>query len=473
MIYALLAGGLLGLWGLPLGLGWLGVLWGFFWVKAAPSLNWRTALGFLFILSHLQNGWVFYALLKGGDWPLWQGYPLFLSLLVFTYALLGLFLWVLTSFGGTKARVFLFPLGYYAFVWLRSEGLGLGGVGPIGSEPWISLFGPALPLVGARFADFLLISASLWLAWGILASKGRQRAWGLGLGLLAWLYTLGLFAKLPTQGEPVVLLVMPWSGVLGDSPSNEAVVKDYLSRFPKEPRLILLPESALPKGAEMGRDLEQLQSALAPGQAILVGGDRQELGGDQFVNYNALYYLTPGPFDFSLYKKQFLVPFAEYKPSWAEALGLPYLIPRSAPYRIGVPVFFNYAGVTFGPGICFEQYREAWYRDREASVQFYSFSSREFLFSPMGKGVLAQAGRVMARQSYKPVVKVVNGGLSGVVERPGQDLGRWVPKILAGEVEVRPVAEVSPYYRSGLYWTPLLVVGISFGLLATFREKRE
>jgi apolipoprotein N-acyltransferase len=120
---------------------------------------------------------------------------------------------------------------------------------------------------------------------------------------------------------------------------------------PAGPLLIVWPESAAADVAH-GKTLVELNSiATLAGGDILLGSDLRELGQD----YNSLFLVSAGRFDFQRYDKRRLVPFGEYVPAlfrpWfgrKATRGEQDVTPGTAPpalewreHRLGVAICFE------------------------------------------------------------------------------------------------------------------------------------
>ncbi|MDT8448240.1 MAG: hypothetical protein RRB13_15205 [bacterium] len=470
MFWALATGLALGVLGWPGLWAWAGLLWPLAFARAftcPPKLSRLLAFGFG--LAQGQFVWLISALqpASGRPWPLdwlllsFGGWVLSLPLVAL--------LWVLARWARRRVKeasaLFFwgFPLVYGLHLYLRDYFplSGLVASSPAALSPVVDLWGPAYRIWGVKGMELALLWSGLLLAWAWHHRRALWAPWAL-LPLLLVFLSGWLWPPPPAQGPSFEVAYLPWRGIVGTDPPRQRALAEMLVRnaqFPEVP-LILWPESALPGNAAEGRALEQLQSKLNPGQSLLFGVNRAELAGDHLNYANAAYLLSAGEFSPQFVAKEYLVPGVE------TALGGFTIIPRQFTYRSGSPVWFKVNGLSLAPGLCSEQFIEPWYRSREEQAQGYVFLSRWFLFGPLGRELLHNLGRAYAAQTDKPVVQVVNGGLSGPVmaRLKGQDLGQWKPEAMGGKALVIGQDSQSPYYRFGPGL--LLVAQLLAGLLA-------
>jgi len=476
MISALIAGLLLGLLGLPLSWGGLGYLWPWFFLQAfdRSPIHKRKIFLFCLGLGHTQLSWLFPVLQLG------EQRSLFTSGLIFELAVLAVYLplglgmagahLVLKSWPGLgKVNLFwmIFPPVYLLFL-ITSDYVPFAGITlpSIASRPWVmEVFGGSYRFIGTKGVEIAFLFVCLSLGWAALHPKPRlPKTLLFSSVLILGLWGLNGASPSEPEGAELKIAYLPWAGSLGSHPSREQVFKNMIPRTKKAAdlpvELVVWPESALPGFGEQARAIETLANTLGPNQSLIVGSNRQELAGDHFAEYNAAYRLEGHPFSFEVYKKQYLVPFAEANPTWAAAL--PLLMHRSTPYQAGAPGFFGFNQFNLAPGICFEQYLDRWYREREPTADGYIFLSSEFVFPWFAKQMLADLGRAKSLQTDKPVLKVANGALSGLISPPSatQSLGVWHSKTMTGEITLVGNSSQSPFFRFGLW----VVVPLSWAI---------
>ena len=451
--WSLCAGLSLGLIGWPGAWGWAGWVWPWFWSKGFREPQPLGLGSFGLGLVSSQSLWLVPLLLQSH--PFAVG-PLALALglrLLSWWLLLGL-LWVWsrrTSRWSPQSLFFLcFPFLYLLQAWSGEffPPMAWPVPSPVAQEPWLGLYGPGLPLWGTLGIEVCLVWAALLLG---------QR-WGhktLPLALLAlglpW-FTGGLVLRPLPAGPVLKVAYLPRSGLLGVNPEEGPALEDVKTRTAKALALgvdlVVWPESALPDWGQS--DLEILASLLGPGQGLLVGADRKQEG--QSVQQGIFGLLGEEQFEFSL--------------ATTEAQ-----VSQKGTLRRAGPLFPVHS---FGlaPGLGFEPYGDGWYRQREAQAEGYVHLFSASGLSPLAKELLAGLGQAKGRQSFKPVLLVANGTLSGPLDTSlkGQDPGTWVPPMIGGVVELWGVEPVSPYYSFG--WALLLPLGLTVTLLGLWRNKK-
>lgn len=255
-----------------------------------------------------------------------------------------------------------------------------------------------------------------------------------------------------------------------------------------KPHLIVWGESSM---SEFGR--VRSSSALAAakhfgeqagGASLLAGGDNVEIGDDgtrKFYNAAALYSLSNGTVQVSVYAKQHLVPFGEYIPydKWIPVLqklspiGVS-LWPGEAKV-LDLPVGADW--VKIAPLICFEDTdptlaRAAARLGAQAIVLITNDSWFSFSQEPIQH---AWQAVLRAVETGLPVIRVGNSGVTGVISPSGQViwLGEGRPAvdvqgILTTSVEIPAGGVLTPYSRFGNL--PLLLL-FATSLLGVFMVK--
>jgi len=366
----------------------------------------------------------------------------------------------------------LFPLGEYLGHFLAGKGL----VQPL---PWPELshhpvfadyLAGAFPLLGSAGVAGLLACFFSLILLPFVSKEDPKTLLTLPLIPLAALLFATFAGGFPAPETTTKLKVaaLPWSGALGRQPRAEQVLADLAKRLPllaaTMPDLLVLPETALPGFAAEGTSLETISARLLqPEQSMLLGVVEKHLAQDRFQYFNSALHLQPGPgVAFVTSQKETLVPFGERLPGWASALGLLLAQERDVLYDSGKNRGLTLKGERFFSGICLEQYLDSFYAPKETQAGFYVFLSRETDLSPLTKEALANLGLAKSLQTLKPVLKVANGAITGLVgaSQKGQPPGIWISKALAGVYVIQPQPRISMFYRWGAWVTPLLLMGI-------------
>ena len=118
------------------------------------------------------------------------------------------------------------------------------------------------------------------------------------------------------------------------------------------PRLVIWPESASATDVSRGKTLVELHDVATLIDAdLLLGSDTRELGRD----YNSLYIVEGGAFDFQRYDKRELVPFGEYVPTLFRPPFGRKATAGDEDYTPGDrPPVLTWRGYRLGVAICFE-----------------------------------------------------------------------------------------------------------------------
>ena len=101
--------------------------------------------------------------------------------------------------------------------------------------------------------------------------------------------------------------------------------------------LWITAETAVDFYLEENNFLSKLYSILPKNQTWIIGAKKKELGGNQFFYYNSAYFLKGKDFTNRHYKKELLVPFAEYIPHWAKFLKIGPLVNLGNIYQAASP----------------------------------------------------------------------------------------------------------------------------------------
>ena len=393
-------------------------------------------------------------------------------------------------------RVFLFAALFSLFEWLRGHILtGLpwnpaGASWAAGSAPsqvaaYIGVYGLGLLTV--------LAASMLTVAFGPGRRKVRAGYLALGAVIFAGLFGLGtvrLASAQRTYTPTVVRIVQPdvdqqakW-----EPDQFQTVVRRYVnltsSVTGRRPDVIVWPEGALPITAneafasEVG---EAMEAALEPGQTLLAGFSRAELGPEGDPRYfNSLYVLHDDGNALRVeatYDKYRLVPFGEYLPlgDLMSAIGVRSLVhvpadfshgPRPAPVDIpGAPrvqplicyesLYPGFTSTLGGrPGWIVNVSNDAWFGRTSGPIQHLNLASYR------------------AIETGLPMVRSTPTGISALID----PWGRIGARLNAGESGVIDVQLPQPapppqYAKTGDFFFALVIlVLLATGLFGRRRE---
>lgn len=462
--------------------GWVGLTLlapaGLLWLYSEVTAGRAAWRGFVFGLAHFGLGiyWVSISIHRYGGGPFWLAWLMVLLLagyMAFYPALIG---YLLRRWQWPRAltALVLLPL-----LWLFAE-LFRGWFGS--GFPWLSLgyafidtplarLAPVIGVYGLS-AFVILFSGAVWLA-ATGSRRDRQYA------LVAVLLVVVPISVLPAPGEWTSSAGPPIdvSLVQGNIPQNIKWVPGRLAMTQAHyrsltetewgRRLIIWPEVAIPALRHQVQDyLNELDTvARTQGSTLLLGVLVHERADAPL--YNSLISLGVDP---GIYYKRHLVPFGEYFPvpkfllDVGGLLGLQYSDfsggpPGQAPLKLGAQ--------TLGISICFEDVfgrdirkslpaagllvnvtNDAWFDDSSAAPQHL------------------QIARMRALEMSRPLLRVANTGVSGVIEANGQ-LTQTTPQFQEAVLRatVTPRQGLTPYARWGDL--PLWLVA-SIGLVLLF-----
>jgi len=259
------------------------------------------------------------------------------------------------------ARILVFAGCLAGFEWLRGNVL-TGLPWDLPGETWVAGSPPsqAASLVGAYGLSW--ITLAIVSAPAVLAQPMRRRQQILTLAIaaaaLAGLYGFGLArlqtATKPRPGAPVIRVVQAdidqkdkWR------PENLGLVFDtYVGlsqhKGPVTPAIVIWPEGALPAVideliAPTSPYATRLRDAVAPGQTLLMGANRAEVGPGGTARYFnsliAFHREADGLRVTGVYDKHHLVPFGEYMPAGelATKVGFRSLVHMPDDFSAGPP----------------------------------------------------------------------------------------------------------------------------------------
>ena len=353
------------------------------------------------------------------------------------------------------ARVLVFAGCLAGFEWLRGHVL-TGFPWDLPGESWRA-GGPvsqAASVVGAYGLSWITIAIAA--APGILVDRtsARSRAAGLALAAaaLGGLYGFGAWrlahAAPPSPNAPLIRVVQAnidqkekWRPENLDLIFN-TYVRLTLSPGPEQPAVVVWPEGALPAVID---DLiapgspyaTRLRDALAPGQTLLMGANRAEIGRDGTAHYfNSLVAFTRQAELIrvtGIYDKHRLVPFGEFMPlgEIATKVGFRSLVHMPDDFTAGPPPGpITPPGVpTLQPLICYEALfpgftREASRRAGRRPAWILNVSNDSWFGMTSGPLQHLNIASYRAIEEGLPIVRATPTGVSAVIDAYGRTLPR-------------------------------------------------
>jgi apolipoprotein N-acyltransferase len=467
-------------------------------VRAAFARGWLAGLGYFglsvcwivepFFVDAKTQGWMapFALVLLAG------GLALFWGAAAAAYRALRL-----TGF----ARVLVFAAWLAAVEWLRGHLL-TGFPWNLPGESWRAGSAPA------QFASVVGVYGLSWITLAVAAApavlldardrKARLLAGGVALGALGALYAFGV-GRL--QHAVPVSPQAPWVRVVQADidqkekwrPENlDQIFATYLDLTrhvgPGGPLITVWPEGALPAvidellapGQPYGPALVQ---ALEPGETLLMGANRAELGPDGKPRYfNSLLGLRregDGLRVTGVYDKHHLVPFGEYMPlaDFATKVGFRSLVHMPDDFSAGPPSrpLSLLGAPAVQPLICYEALFPDLVRKAVANGSRPAWILNVSNDAWFGKGSgplqhLNIAG-YRAIEAGLPMVRATPTGVSAVIDaygriQPGQRLGLGQLGVL--DARLPPALAPTPYARLG---DGPLGIMLLLSLLAAARER--
>jgi apolipoprotein N-acyltransferase len=326
----------------------------------------------------------------------------------------------------------------------------------------------------------------------VFRQAGRLRflpfATAITLLAAAWLYGelhRAAYAQLPKADLTRIRVVQP------DNPQSEKGRPDYLRRLWE--RLVELtgrpgadavdvfiwPEGVIPFLDESPEAMAAMGALLRPGQILIAGSARREIGDDRTTRYyNALLVIDHNGIALDVYDKAHLVPFGEYLPfpDAFRALDIDSLTARiggaftAGPGRRtiradGVPAF--------SPLICYEILFPAEAADHAGRPDWIANITDDSWFGTQtGPHQHLTAARFRAIEEGLPVVRSATTGISAVIDAVG-DVVAARPLQTADSFDADLPNSFTPtlFSRYAHFWFMLLLVGALLAGLALRRRK--
>ncbi|MHB1544816.1 MAG: apolipoprotein N-acyltransferase [Gammaproteobacteria bacterium] len=374
---------------------------------------------------------------------------------------------------GFLRYVLVLPAGWALAEWIR--GWILTGF------PWLDLGYSAVglplglgyaPVAGTLGVSFVLALTAGMVVASIRLPRARGRFAALGILSAVWLLSpaLATIHWVHSAGRPITV-----SLVQGDIPQRmkfrprawRAILARYESMSTPlwhRGQLVVWPESAIATWYEMAEpEIHPLVRILRHHQATLIAGVFNYVFRNQ-AQYNSAVRLGSGRPEF--YDKHHLVPYGEYFPlprfarRWLKDFHLPY-----SSFTVG-PLHqrpFRIDGERAGISICYEDaFGRVIRRALPEATFLVNISDDAWFGHTIGPDQQFQMARMRALETGRPLARVDNSAITGLINDQGQVMGRlppFLPLVLTGKI--MPETGSTPYDRFGdrlIVWLSLLLL---------------
>jgi len=453
----------LGLWPLTI-LAFLGLL---ILIERAPRMRSALALGWWFGMGQFVLGlnWIATAFTYQAAMPAWLGWiaVVALSMYLSVYVAAGIGLAWRWGRGHKAMQVLVLAAGWIVTEWLRGTmftGFAWNPVGVVFIDTQAKW--PAR-LIGTYGLSGLAI---LWAGLIWWAIRHRNRVLGAAIVLLPLLAAdlrLTGVAATPERdpARPAIRIVQP--NIPQEERQNPAMEEGNFYKLLRlsgrptgTPRLVMLPEAAVPYDLHRGEAPRLLATRIGPRDLLLTGGIEVAVPpeGVDAAEYNSLYVLGPGARVLGRYDKAHLVPYGEYLPMrpFLTALGLSRLVPGQGdilagpgPQTLDLPGFGR-----MGAQICYEIIFSGEVVDRNNRPDFLFNPSNDAWFGAFGPPQHFAQARLRALEEGLPVIRSTPTGISGLIDAQGRIVER-LPAHVEGVIDTRlpPAAAATPFALFG------------------------
>ena len=400
---------------------------------------------YLFLLPScaIRYGWIFSSLWIYGDYNLpvlFLFYFLGVHWIVFIHLVcFGVAIFLCSSFlkkeiwQNDYLKITLFIISYFAARLLLDYSSVPGG-------EWTeniflgNLLAPAFSIVGSHVLDSWIYFLILVVFLGI-KKKTIPKVFLLAIfSIFAMITTTGFFHKNISTNQQQIKFALITKRFTHAKELENFIEKQKNSSI----ELWITAETAVDFYLEENNFLSKLYSILPKNQTWIIGAKKKELGGNQFFYYNSAYFLKGKDFTNKHYKKELLVPFAEYIPHWAKFLKIGPLVNLGNIYQAASPKnnhsLLQWRDKNIALGICFEEYFDNWYFLRKQPIAMYVFLNSESLFNKWGKHFLKNTAASKSRQWNTPSLRTTFAGYSGFWQFAKEEKISQKKDYLTGEV---------------------------------------
>jgi apolipoprotein N-acyltransferase len=484
----------LGLWPLmPLALACLLYL-----LETAPRLRSALARGWWFGLGSfvLALNWIATAFTYQAAMPAWLGWVavVLLALYLALYPALAAGLAWRWGRGDRLALALVLAAAWIVAEWLRATLFTGFAWNPVG----VALLPTAVSRAATLVGTYGLSGTAVLLGGALLLLAGRhwRGAAGLAAGTAA-LAGLG-FLLSPPAAAPTGIALRILQPDIGQEDrwrpdfieANMARLAALSRRRGAGPRLLLWPESALPRPLETGLAdpyyrfeaayfRRRVAAMLAPGDLLLAGGltARSADGQELTSATNSVFALDKSGRILARYDKSHLVPYGEYLPMRPilEPIGLSRLAPGDidfdpgpGPRTIDLPVVGK-----VGFQLCYEIIFSGEVVDRTNRPNFVFNPSNDAWFGRWGPPQHLAQARLRALEEGLPVLRSTPTGISAVIDADGRLLAS-LPWRKVGAIDSRlpPPKAPTVFARLGNVAPFLFALLLAAAAIAIGRRRR-
>ncbi len=457
LIYkAILVGILQGLYFLPFPSAWAFISFFLFLLHCwflvdlffqSKNLKKLLFFSYLFLLPScaIRYGWIFSSLWAYGDYS---------QPVLFFFYLLGVH-WIvfihLVCFGATffilrrttalffkkkiatYSKITIYIISYFAARLLLDISYVPGGEWV--ENPFLgNLLAPSFLVLGSHILDSWVYFLTLVVLFSV-QKKTLPKAFLLAIFFIVLVIAVtGFFYKNTSASQQQIKFALITKRFIHPKELENFIKKQKNSSI----NLWITAETAVDFYLETDNFLSKLHSILPKNQVWVIGAKKKELGENQFFYYNSAYFIEAKNFTNRHYKKELLVPFAEYIPSWANFLKINPLVNlghlyQSAPKK-NIGSVFQWKDKNIALGICFEEYFDNWYFSKKQPVAMYIFLNSETFFNKWGKHFLKNTAASKAKQWNAPSLRTTFSGYSGFWQSAKAGKASQEKNFLTGEI---------------------------------------
>jgi apolipoprotein N-acyltransferase len=454
------------------------------WLDVSHGAAFRR--GLLFGIGAFATGvsWVYVSLHDYGQMPAGLAVVSVAGLVVFL-ALYPAAAGVLQAFARALNHpvrlVVVMPGCWVLLDWLRGwlfSGFPWLSVGYSQIDGWLGGFAPFVGVYGVSVAAAILSGVAV----ALLGAGGRRR-WLMALvsiGVIGGGWAAGRIDHARPVGDPVALALVQENVPLSRKwlPNAVDTIADGYLEASRDSAadLIIWPEAAIPRYLDQ-IDRSFLDALRAHPADFLIGVlERRRVNGE-IAYYNSALGIAPDRY--AIYRKQHLVPFGEFLPlrplfSWVlEFLNIP-MSDFTAWTPAQSPMTLNKTPMAVS--ICYEDAFADEVRRAAAGAQILVNISEDAWFGDsLAPHQRLQMARMRALENARPLARVSNTGLSGVIDHRGEI--RALSKQFTAQVlesDIQPVAGLTPYTRYGnrpVVVLLMLALAISFAWAWHLRQQ--
>jgi len=386
-------------------------------------------------------------------------------------------------------RLTCFPFMWFFSEWLR--GWLLTGF------PWLYLgygqieapLSGLIPIIGVLGTGTIMaITVSLFvycadkrtLKSATVTTFGIVLIWGLGFGLKDLEWTQSRDIQIPiTLVQPDIPLRDKWNP---DKTNEILEILETNSQPAWQSGLLIWPEAAIPyTGPSATPYIEFIDERSNQSDTAMIAGLlTYDVEQDRYLNS----IVGLGKAD-NVYHKQRLVPFGEYVPleDWLRGTMKFFDLPMSVISRgpaNQLPLKFDYLDQTFNlaPAICYEIAYTGLVRSLSKNADMLVTLSNDAWFgASIGPWQHMQIAQARALENQKPLARVTNNGVTGLVNHQGK-IVEALPQFKQASLNstITPRTGTTPYTRLGnwpLLFLAITIASISFAYSRQYRNNED